>query len=104
MSSEYRKTIPGFEGSTGLRNLIVSSGGLDNLNDTRWLLFLQQHNVNFIEVRFKVIGKTNTADSHSGIVWNDGHKTWYVFLRDRGLSDYISTTAVSLYSAQGVLA
>ena len=54
-----------------------------------WSKPLQQHNINFIEGRFRVIGKTN-PDSHAGIVWNDGHKVWYAFLRDRGLSVYNS--------------
>jgi hypothetical protein len=34
------KTIHGFAGFAGLRNLINSSGGLDNFRAIRWLLLL----------------------------------------------------------------
>ena len=35
LSFEYPKAIGGFERSAGFRNLIVSSGGFDNLDATR---------------------------------------------------------------------
>jgi hypothetical protein len=72
---------------------IANNTAVMNFNNTIfavWSRPLQQHNVNFIEVRFRVIDRANTGDSHAGIVWNDGHKIWYAFLRERGLSVYNS--------------
>ncbi len=71
---------------------IANNTAILNFNNTIfavWSKPLQQHNVNFVEDRFRVIYRTN-PDNHAGVVWNDGHKIWYVFLRERGLSIYNS--------------
>jgi hypothetical protein len=51
-----------------------------------------QGNVKYIEDKFRVIdeNKNNDTDNHSGIVWFDGHRVWYVFLRDKSIAVYNS--------------
>jgi hypothetical protein len=47
--------------------------------------------VNYIESEFRVLDSQNKSnDNHAGIVWNDGQKEWYAFLRSHKISMYNS--------------
>jgi hypothetical protein len=51
-----------------------------------------QQPINYIEGKFRVVEENldSDTDNHAGIVWFDGHKVWYAFLRDRSISIYNS--------------
>jgi hypothetical protein len=46
-----------------------------------WYSTTTKENPNYIESSSKTIAETNATDSHHGITWYDGFKTYYAFLR-----------------------
>ncbi|MDP9289312.1 MAG: hypothetical protein M3P08_14110 [Thermoproteota archaeon] len=46
-----------------------------------------EENVNYIKAVFRVTGENGT-DNHSGLIWNDGKKTYYALVRPNSISLY----------------
>jgi hypothetical protein len=70
---------------TGNRNLTLKS------SQTVLSTKLQStENLNYVGVSLKRISTNNSKDNHAGIVWNDGNKEYYAFLRPNALSLYVS--------------
>jgi hypothetical protein len=53
---------------------------------TVWYNTTGKENPNYIESSSKTIAETDANDNHHGIVWYDGFKTYYAFLRQNSLS------------------
>ncbi|MDP9289815.1 MAG: hypothetical protein M3P08_16680, partial [Thermoproteota archaeon] len=64
-----------FQNNNGTGNVATLKG-----NETIWSTPLKEKNVNYIEDKLRVAA-LNKTDNHAGIVWNDGSKQYYVFLR-----------------------
>jgi hypothetical protein len=53
---------------------------------TVWYNTTGKENPNYIESSSKTVAETNANDNHHGIVWYDGFKTYYAFLRQNSLA------------------
>lgn len=63
---------------------------IETLNGTTtlWSKPIQkEQNIDYVEIRFRIVTE-NYTDTHSGIVWKDGEKLYYAFLRSDKLSVY----------------
>ena len=60
---------------------------INGTNGTTILSKPIQENINYIEATFRVVTE-NGNNNHAGIVWNDGNKEYYAFLRSNMLSIY----------------
>jgi hypothetical protein len=57
----------------------------DDKRSTFWSNLLQQKEVNYIEGKFRSVGKNDSTIGSSGIVWQKGDREYHVSLNHRGL-------------------
>ena len=79
------------------KNFILDSSQLSKVNErtatlkgdeTIWSNTIPLKNTNYIEATFRIIDEYEPNQYHSGIVWNDGYKDYYLFLRSNEISIY----------------
>jgi ABC-type transport system involved in multi-copper enzyme maturation permease subunit len=65
---------------------LVTAGMSVTLKDQSLLSnTIQQNNISYIEDTFRTLNVSNPKDNHNGVLWYDGFKTYYAFLRQNSL-------------------
>jgi hypothetical protein len=73
-----------FDNSSQLLKIENTTATLKS-NKILWSNIIQD-NVNYLEGRLRVISENDTNSNHAGIVWGDGNKEYYLFLRPNMLT------------------